>query len=112
MSGQTHTLNFVYDCDLAEVLIDPTLIQHILINLLSNAIKYTPKNGSVSFAVTNDSDHLIFRISDSGIGIPERDKARLFQPFHRAANTGGITGTGLGLSIVKSYVEVHGGQIE
>jgi signal transduction histidine kinase len=50
-------------------------------------------------------------VSDNGIGIPEEDKPRLFESFHRAGNTANIQGTGLGLSIVKNAVDLHRGKI-
>jgi signal transduction histidine kinase len=50
-------------------------------------------------------------VSDSGIGIPEEDQPRLFEPFHRAHNVNNIPGTGLGLPITKQAVELHGGDI-
>lgn len=112
MAEKTHTMHFVYNADVDKVTLDPNLVQYILVNLLSNAIKYSPLNGVVRFEVANTEDRLIFRVSDNGIGIPEQDQAKLFEPFHRAANTKGIEGTGLGLSIVKSYVEAHHGSIE
>jgi two-component system, OmpR family, sensor histidine kinase VicK len=108
----THRLDFVYDCSRDNVVIDPTLLHYILINLLSNAIKYSPTNGYVRFEVECNTDDLILRVIDNGIGIPKEDQAKLFEPFHRAANTTGISGTGLGLSIVKSYVNAHHGRIE
>jgi len=111
IAEKTHTLNFEYRADLEDVVLDPNLVQQILVNLLSNAIKYTPKDGHIGLEVTHEGDDVCFRVSDDGIGIPAQDQTKLFQPFHRALNTKGIEGTGLGLSIVKSYVEVHGGRI-
>jgi two-component system, OmpR family, sensor histidine kinase VicK len=58
-----------------------------------------------------DSDSLIFKVQDEGIGIPEADLNHLFEPFHRAANVGTISGTGLGMVITKEAVELHGGTI-
>ncbi|MBK8029554.1 MAG: sensor histidine kinase [Chloroflexi bacterium] len=69
-------------------------------------------NGHVQFEVTRNGNDIEFRIADNGIGIPEVEQVKLFEPFHRASNTGRIEGTGLGLSIVKSYVDAHHGQIE
>lgn len=111
MVEKTHKIELIYNAGHDEVELDPNLIHYILVNLLSNAIKYSSQNGHIWFKVEHDSDNLIFQVSDNGIGIPEADQAKLFQPFHRAANTLGIEGTGLGLSIVKSYVETHGGTI-
>lgn len=112
MAGKTHRMDFVYNCGEDVAFLDPNLVHYLLANLLSNAIKYSPVDGHVRFEVLCDDDDLIFRVSDNGIGIPLQDQPKLFEPFHRATNTGGIDGTGLGLSIVKSYVDVHHGHIE
>ena len=109
---QTHRLEFSYELDVKSVMIDPKLMYRALANLIGNAIKYSPQEGYVRFSVAHQGDRLItFRISDNGIGIPEDDQKRLFEPFFRGKNTGGIDGTGLGLSIVSSFVEAHGGRI-
>ncbi|MBK8027147.1 MAG: PAS domain-containing protein [Chloroflexi bacterium] len=110
--GNTRIIELVYDCQDDRFFIDPELIHYILANLISNAIKYSSDDGMVRFEVKQVDGELVFRISDNGIGIPLQDQANLFEPYHRATNTGGIEGTGLGLSIVKSYVEVHHGRIE
>ncbi|MGL5192219.1 MAG: ATP-binding protein [Chroococcales cyanobacterium] len=94
------------------VYLDRNLIEQILTNLLSNAIKYSPQGGSVQFELTADSNQVIFRIQDSGIGIPPSERDRLFNSFYRASNTQGISGTGLGLSIVKNAVDLQGGTIQ
>jgi signal transduction histidine kinase len=88
---------------------DEELLKRVFINLLSNAIKYSPQGGDVRFMVQRHGSEVIFRVSDQGIGIPLADQEHLFEPFHRAANTGDIHGTGLGLSIVREFVRVHGG---
>jgi signal transduction histidine kinase len=79
--------------------------------LLSNAVKYSPAGTTIRLEITRQGHEGIFRVSDTGIGIPEEDQKRLFEPFHRAGNTRGIDGTGLGLTIVKQAVEVHQGKI-
>lgn len=93
-------------------LVDQKQIELILQNLISNAIKYSPNGGEININVSADEKNLEFRISDTGIGIPEEDLPRLFEPFHRSKNSLDIQGTGLGLSIVKHAVEIHGGKIE
>ncbi len=80
---KTHQLEFHYGLDVKSVMLDPKLMYRALANLVGNAIKYTPQQGSVSFTVTHDNDQITFRISDSGIGIPEEDMKRLFEPFFR-----------------------------
>lgn len=99
------------DC---QILIPRTIFIHsILGNLISNALKFTPKGGQVSLTVSGDDD-LIFRIKDSGIGIPEDLIDVLFSPDNRANRKGtdGEKGTGFGMPLVKGYVEKIGGRIE
>ena len=104
---------FLYNVqgELHEVLFDERLLRHILVNLLSNAVKYSPAGTTVRLEITRQGHEGIFRVSDTGIGIPEEDQKRLFEPFHRAGNARDIDGTGLGLTIVKHAVEVHNGTI-
>ncbi len=90
---------------------DESLLRHILGNLLTNAIKYSLPGGTVNFELMGQKNAIAFRIQDWGIGIPEPDQKRLFQPFQRAENVGSIPGTGLGLAIVKKCVDAHGGEI-
>ena len=90
---------------------DESLLRHILGNLLANAIKYSTDGGKVLFELIPQEQEMMFRIQDFGIGIPQEDLQKLFEPFHRASNVGRIPGTGLGLAIVKSCVEAHQGQI-
>ncbi|MEM6501477.1 MAG: ATP-binding protein [Cyanobacteria bacterium P01_C01_bin.89] len=94
------------------VALDISLLRHILVNLLSNAIKYSPEGTPVKFEVVYGDREAIFRVQDSGIGIPPEDCDRLFESFHRASNVGTLPGTGLGLTIVKRSVTLHRGTIE
>jgi PAS domain S-box-containing protein len=93
------------------VTLDEKLMRHILTNLLSNAVKYSPQGGKVHFHVDCGSDQTTIRVRDEGIGIPQKDLERLFEPFHRAENVDTIPGTGLGLAITKQAVELQGGSI-
>jgi signal transduction histidine kinase len=106
-----HELNFVVIGDGSDAQMDEKLLGHILTNLLTNAIKYSPDGGTVQFDLVCDRSWVIFRIRDSGIGIPPQDLERLFESFGRASNVGAIPGTGLGLAIVKRCVDLHKGQI-
>lgn len=54
---------------------------------------------------------IILQVSDQGIGIPQTEQERIFEPFYRASNTNKLKGTGLGLAIVKEYVDLCGGEI-
>jgi signal transduction histidine kinase len=115
-AGEHYHINFIeqrlYDSKTENLpLMDEKLLLHILTNLLTNAINYSPKGGEIRFELTYDQKSAIFRIQDKGIGIPEEDKANLFNSFFRCSNTSQISGTGLGLTIVKNAVELHRGQI-
>ncbi|MCA2654310.1 hybrid sensor histidine kinase/response regulator [Microcystis sp. M061S2] len=90
---------------------DINLIKHILTNLLGNALKYSPQGNQVEFKIIVESEQVVFKIIDRGIGIPSKDQEHLFKPFYRGSNVDNIQGTGLGLAIVGRCVEAHKGQI-
>lgn len=91
---------------------DRSKFRSVLTNLISNAIKFTPEGGSVGVQVDQDADSLQIIVSDTGMGIPEKDRERIFQKFFRVNRPGvEIQGTGLGLAIVKAIVENFGGSI-
>jgi len=92
---------------------DKTKIKQILYNLLSNAIKFTDEKGTISIKALLDDELVQIRIKDSGIGIDKKDIEKLFQPFQQidSAASRNYQGTGLGLALVKSFVEMHGGNI-
>ncbi|MGC3981170.1 MAG: ATP-binding protein [Steroidobacteraceae bacterium] len=92
---------------------DQKRLRQILINLLSNAIKYTER-GHASLKLQYRSQVAEFEISDTGIGIPENELERVFQPFERgqAVHVRQIPGTGLGLTITKLLTEIMGGEIQ
>lgn len=85
----------------------------IINNLISNAVKYNKEKGSVNISANVKNNFIVIEIEDSGIGLKETDRDKLFQQFFRAKNqyTRSISGTGLGLSIVKRLVETNHGKI-
>jgi len=89
-------------------------LKQILMNLIANAISYTPENGTVIVAIEEVGGEAKIQIIDNGIGIPEEDKARIFERFYRVdkARSRNSGGTGLGLSIVKWVVDRMNGRIE
>lgn len=91
--------------------LDAKLMRQILVNLLSNAVKYSPENSTATVKLDEVNNEIHLSVHDNGIGIPQADIARLFEPFHRASNVGTIQGTGLGLVIAKESVELHNGTI-
>ena len=112
--GDKNRHPIIFNCqgNCTQVEMDECLLQHILTNLISNAMKYSPQEKEVRFYFICQDNTVIFRIQDQGIGIPEKERHRLFEAFSRCSNVGRIEGTGLGLSIVKRYVDLYGGQIQ
>src|SRR5690606_29901090 len=94
-----HQLRFTAEGNFENLLMDATLLQHIISNLLSNAVKYTPAGKSIEVTLREEHKEAVIVVRDEGVGIPVEDQARLFEPFHRAANVRDIRGTGLGLAI-------------
>ncbi len=90
---------------------DEVRIKQVLYNLLSNAVKFTPREKRIGVEARAEGTTLVFSVWDEGIGIPESDIPRIFEPYaqSRAGRTG--EGTGLGLAIVKRLVELHGGAV-
>jgi PAS domain S-box-containing protein len=89
-------------------------IEAMFINLISNAIKYTPSDGQVTVELKQIEQNLQIKVSDTGIGIENKDIPRIFDKFYRVRSemTKNISGTGLGLSIVKCVVDAHNGSIK
>ncbi|MEO1927872.1 MAG: ATP-binding protein [Nautiliaceae bacterium] len=93
-------------------------IKEIITNLMSNAIKFTPENGTISVKIKlekiiDNKAKIYFEVKDTGIGMSEEQKEKVFEAFSQADEsvTRKYGGTGLGLTIVKSYIEMMGGQI-
>lgn len=111
-AGDKHTIQFSKRGSHFTAYVDARLLRLVFTNLLSNAIKYSPDGGAVEFEILSSSEKFAFRVRDHGIGIPEKDLQRLFEPFHRASNATQISGTGLGMYVTKMAVELHDGQIK
>lgn len=91
---------------------DPLKIKQIIGNLISNAIKYTIE-GSIGFRASFEMGSLVFRVQDTGIGIPNDKLDEIFRPFVRTDSGSKISeGSGYGLSVVKGFVDLLGGTIE
>lgn len=82
-------------------------------NLLANAVKYTPRGGTITVTGGREDAEAVVSVTDTGIGIPQRDQGSLFTRFFRASNavSQAIPGTGLGLAIVRAVVDNHQGQV-
>jgi signal transduction histidine kinase len=86
------------------------LIKTAIINLIENGCKYSLNHKAVLTLKTEKSG-LTIMISDSGIGIPDKDLDHIFQPFYRASNSTSARGHGIGLSLVQKIVQIHKGTI-
>jgi two-component system, OmpR family, phosphate regulon sensor histidine kinase PhoR len=93
---------------------DQEQLDRVLMNLLSNSVKFTPPGGTVTVSAYRGEEAAVIQVTDTGIGIPEKDKKDLFNRFFRASNAvrAAVPGTGLGLSIVRSIVANHGGDMD
>lgn len=98
-------------------LFDADKLEKIVSNLLSNAIKYTPDNGSASLNVQlkaeTSGSHLVIKVSDSGVGIPNKEKKQVFDQFYQIEDARPFEGdsSGLGLSMTRKLIDLWGGQI-
>lgn len=92
--------------------IDESAFKLIIRNLLTNAIKFTSKNGSISFSVKDEKDHLIFSVQDSGIGIPTSQSSSIFSDSSNTRpGTNKEVGNGFGLSVCKEFAQKMNGEI-
>ena len=89
---------------------DKDRLHDIYVNLLSNAFKFTPTGGEVRIGARRDNDVVLAEVSDTGVGIPEDQREKVFDEFYQVDRRR-YGGTGLGLTIVKGIVEEHGGKI-
>jgi CheY-like chemotaxis protein/two-component sensor histidine kinase len=93
--------------------LDADRIAQVIGNLLTNAVKYTPRGGKITVAVSSDTDQVVIRVKDDGMGIAEDHVPRLFEMFTQAGpaekSQGGL---GVGLTLAKRLVELHSGSIE
>jgi signal transduction histidine kinase len=108
-------LRFVVDCvTLAEpVFVDREMWEQIVLNLLSNAFKFTFE-GTIEVSLRDGGEHVVLRVSDTGVGVRDEELPRLFERFHRVEGTRARTheGSGIGLALVQELVRLHGGTIE
>ena len=92
---------------------DPDMIHQVLYNLIDNAVKFTQEGGQITASVLSDSEKVIVRIRNTGLGVSSEEINRIFERFYKVdkSRSFDVKGAGLGLYIVKSIIEMHGGQI-
>jgi len=90
---------------------DEDLLRRLVSNLLHNAVQHTPPGGAVSVTLAGENGHVQIRVADGGAGIPDADRARIFDRFVRLDEARTGNGAGLGLPIAKWIAEAHGGSL-
>ena len=108
-----HTLTCTLAKDMPEISGDRQRLEQVVTNILGNAIKYTPDGGHIAVTGGGSGRSAWVEVADDGIGIPEKDRERIFDRFYRVdkARSRESGGTGLGLSIAKEIVERHHGTL-
>lgn len=100
----------------SKALVDRNLIRRASCNLLQNALKYTRPGGTVTMnaekILMDGVDSVAISFSDTGSGIPESERDKIFLKYYRSGSSKGTKGSGLGLAIVKSIAVAHGGKVE
>ncbi len=104
-------LNFHNEISSLLVLQDSEKYKFVVNNLLSNAIKYTPNGGKVLLTLGTANDRIKLEVKDTGIGIIEDEKEKIFERFYQSKSAAG-QGTGVGLTIVKQFVDIMKGEIK
>ncbi len=91
---------------------DELRLKQVLLNLISNAVKFTPEGGSVTVRAWTGGPEVIVTVPDTGIGIAESDRSRIFDSFQQGTRSASSSeGTGLGLTLTRRIVELHGGRM-
>ncbi|MBL8161257.1 MAG: HAMP domain-containing histidine kinase [Anaerolineae bacterium] len=90
---------------------DERLLRHMLGHLITNAVRYSPIGGTIYVNLIDGTGVVCIQVKDSGIGVPEEDRERIFLAFTRGSNVGTIPGAGLGLAIVRQTAELHKGSV-
>ncbi|OHX64530.1 hybrid sensor histidine kinase/response regulator transcription factor [Flammeovirga pacifica] len=109
--------DYEFKCDKEHIdlYFDPHKLERVFYNLLSNAFKYTPSKGKVSFSITEHQEKVFIVVEDTGKGIPNEYKTKIFERFYQVSEelrkNQQNYGTGLGLAISKSIVELHQGEL-
>jgi signal transduction histidine kinase len=102
------SMNVVAPTDDLVVDVDPLRMREVLTNLLTNALRHTESGGTVTVSIGSTPDDLVLKVTDTGIGMPPEEVARIFDRFYKGSAS---RGSGLGLTIARGIVTAHGGEI-
>lgn len=108
------TVTMQLDETIDEQMWDREAVSRALLNLIDNAIKYSDEVKAIDVVLRQADGHVILEVKDSGIGIDQKELARIFDPYYRAqfSDTQTRRGAGLGLTLVQQIVASHGGRVE
>lgn len=111
--AQKKNIQLVQKCESVSMMGSDILIYRLVYNLVENAIKYNRLDGTVTVMATEKEGHICIRVEDTGNGIPEELKERVFDPFFRVdkSRSRALGGVGLGLALVHEIVRVHDGEV-
>lgn len=105
--------HFVHEETSIPAFVDPENVDKIVMNLLSNAFKFTPDKGEITLSITQQADSTLkITVSDTGCGIKDSEKAKVFDRFYSASHKNGYIGTGIGLNLTSMLVKLHNGTIK
>lgn len=90
------------------LLMDPDQVRQIVLNLAINASDAMPEGGTIELSASEQADFVVLHVKDEGVGVPEQDLQRIFDPFYSTKPEG----TGMGLSVAHQIMQLHGGRIE
>ncbi len=109
----TLRLNYTLDAHLV-VLIDQKKMEKVFNNLIHNALKFTPREGEITFTISQEKEQILFEVADNGMGIPAEEVEKVFDRYFQTEkeNAPAQGGTGIGLSIAKEFAKLHNGNID
>lgn len=112
--AREHQVKLTINCRPMTIKANAQQLRELFSNLITNAIKYNKIDGEVNITVMSESKNMVFIVEDTGVGIPEEARQRIFERFYRVdkGRSKRVGGTGLGLSIVKHIVNYYNGTIE
>ncbi|MCC5950725.1 MAG: DUF4118 domain-containing protein [Acidimicrobiia bacterium] len=109
--GRDHRFEMEIPADLGPLLLDPFMVEQILLNILENAAGYAPAGSTIAVSAQRSGGDVELRVVDHGPGIPADERELVFDEFYRGGRRAESEGTGLGLAIVRSLVGAQGGTV-